>query len=67
MGNLGVRPDVIELCLNHVEQNKMKRTYQHQKLLNERIDAWNLLGSRLELLTNNKAANIVIVNFAAVA
>ena len=32
MGNLGIRPDVIELCLNHIEQNEMKRTYQHQKL-----------------------------------
>lgn len=67
MGNLGVRPDVIELCLNHVEQNQMKRTYQHQKLLNERIEAWNLLGDRLELLTSGKVENILIGNFMEAA
>nr|WP_246257800.1 hypothetical protein [Pararobbsia alpina] len=28
MGELGVHGDVIEKCLNHLEQNKIKRTYQ---------------------------------------
>ena len=50
MGVLGVRPDVIEKCLNHVEQNKLVRTYQRQKLEVEQTDAWHLLGVRLELL-----------------
>lgn len=50
MGILGVRPDVIEKCLNHVEQNKLVRTYQRQKLEVEQTDAWHLLGVRLELL-----------------
>ena len=67
MGNLGVRPDVIELCLNHVEQNQMKRTYQHQKLINERIEAWKLLGDRLELLTSGKIENILIGIFSVAA
>ncbi len=67
MGNLGVRPDVIELCLNHVEQNKMKRTYQHQKLTNERIEAWKILGERLELLTSGQVENILIGNFSVAA
>lgn len=53
MGNLGVRPDVIEKCLNHIEQNKMKRTYQHQSLIAEQQQAWRLLGDRLELITSN--------------
>lgn len=51
MGNLGVPPYVIERCLNHVEQNRLVRTYQHQKLLAEQADAWRLLGTRLHLLT----------------
>lgn len=67
MGNLGVRPDVIELCLNHIEQNQMKRTYQHQKLINEQMEAWKLLSDRLELLICNNAANVFVGNFTAVA
>jgi integrase len=53
MGSLGVLPDVIEKCLNHIEQNKMKRIYQRQELKQEQADAWRLLGERLELLTGN--------------
>lgn len=53
MGSLGVLPDVIEKCLNHVEQNKMKRIYQRQELKQEQAAAWQLLGERLELLTDN--------------
>jgi len=64
MGNLGVRPDVIEKCLNHIEQNKMKKTYQHQSLEAEQKHAWKLLGDRLELLTNlTEKNNILVVNF----
>jgi integrase len=59
MGDLGVRPDVIEKCLNHIEQSKMKRTYQHQALIAEQQQAWKLLGDRLTLLTNNNAENVV--------
>lgn len=51
MGNLGIRPDVIEKCLNHVEQNRMKRIYQRQELRPEMTHAWSLLGSHLEALT----------------
>lgn len=67
MGNLGVRPDVIELCLNHIEQNQMKRTYQHQKLIKEQFEAWRLLGDRLELLTSDNADNVLVGNFSEAA
>jgi integrase len=50
MGNLLIRPDVIEKCLNHTEPNKLKRTYQLQSLVEEQKQAWHLLGERLELL-----------------
>lgn len=53
MGNLGVHGDVIEKCLNHKEENKLKRVYQHQELKAEQVAAWRVLGERLELLTGN--------------
>jgi integrase len=59
MGNLGVRPDVIEKCLNHIEQNKMLRIYQRQELRAEQKQAWLLLGQRLSLLIRDGAKNVV--------
>lgn len=52
MGNLGVHSDVIEKCLNHSQENKLKRVYQHQKLEAEQAQAWKVLGDRLSVLTN---------------
>lgn len=57
MGKLGVRPDVIEKCLNHVEQNKLVRIYQRQKLEAEQAEAWRVLGEHLEHLLQNDAGN----------
>lgn len=54
MGNLGVRPNVIEKCLNHVEQNKLIRIYQRQKLEAEQRAAWSLLGEHLGSLIEEK-------------
>jgi integrase len=59
MGTLGVRPDVIERCLNHMEQNRMARVYQRQKLEAEQAEAWRILGERLELLTKKDAENVI--------
>lgn len=59
MGVLGVRPDVIEKCLNHVQQNRLVRIYQRQKLEAEQAEAWRLLGERLVLLLNDDAENVV--------
>ena len=53
MGDLGVNSDVISKCQNHTEENKLKRVYQHQKLLDEQASAWTKLGKRLELLTTD--------------
>lgn len=51
MGELGVRPDVIEKCLNHVQQNRLVRIYQRQELREQQREAWQLLGTHLESLT----------------
>lgn len=50
MGELGVRSDVIERCLNHIGDDKLRTVYQRQELVVERREAFRRLGERLELL-----------------
>lgn len=61
MGGLGVAPDVIEKCLNHAEENKMKRVYQRQELKAEQAAAWQVLGERLALLINMDGSNVLLM------
>ncbi len=58
MGEVGVDGDVIERCLNHIEPNRIKRTYQRQRTDAAKASAWNLLGCRLDLLTRLDADNV---------
>lgn len=58
MTALGVLPEVAERCLNHTEDNKVKRIYQRHSYTVEMTAAWNLLGEYLEMLTNTKATDI---------
>jgi integrase len=51
MNALGVLPEVAERCLNHMEENKIKRIYQSYGYEAEMRQAWERLGERLELLT----------------
>ncbi len=60
MGDLGVRPDIIERCLNHKEQNRLIRIYQRNTYSEEMRAAWQLLGERLELLLNASSANVIL-------
>ncbi|WP_374401233.1 tyrosine-type recombinase/integrase [Niveibacterium sp.] len=55
---LGVLPEVVERCLNHLEQNRMKRIYQRHDYAREMREAWQMLGERIELLTS-AADNVV--------
>jgi integrase len=64
MGALGVRPDVIEKCLNHVEQNKLVRVYQRQELKEEQQDVWELLGERLDALKSGSNNVVSLLNAA---
>jgi len=61
MGDLGIAPDVTEKCLNHTEENKVKRIYQRQKLEAEQAEAWQVLGDRLNLLVNMDNSNVVLM------
>jgi len=60
MGKLGIQGDVIEKCLNHTEENKVKRIYQRQGLEQEQAAAWRTLGERLDLLVNYAGSNVVV-------
>ncbi|MDD5580057.1 MAG: tyrosine-type recombinase/integrase [Methylobacter sp.] len=62
MGNLKIAPDVIEKCLNHTEENKIKRVYQRQELKAEQAEAWRVLGERLNLLVNMDTSNVVLMH-----
>ena len=59
MGELGVDGDVIERCLNHIEPNRIKRTYQRQRTEDAKARAWDLLGDRLDLITRLDANNVI--------
>lgn len=51
MTALGVLPEVAERCLNHTEENRVKRTYQRHSYAKECSEAWQKLGDQLEKLT----------------
>lgn len=53
MTRLGVLPEVAERCLNHVEENRMKRIYQRHTYETEMREAWCLLGDHLAHLTKD--------------
>jgi len=50
MTALGILPEVAERCLNHTEENKVKRTYQRHSYTKEMAEAWHILGEKLEQL-----------------
>jgi integrase len=62
MGNLLIQPDVIEKCLNHTEENKVKRIYQRQELKAEQAEAWRVLGERAVLLVTMDDSNVVVMH-----
>jgi integrase len=64
MVSLGVLPEVVERCLNHREQNRVKRIYQRHDYKAEMKAAWQLLGERLELLLAG-GTNVVTLGYAA--
>ena len=64
MAELGVLPDVIERCLNHIEQAKVKRIYQRAQYEAPMRQAWQRLGDRLALLAD-KPGNVVTMAQAA--
>jgi integrase len=54
MQSMHTLPDVIERCLNHVQENDIRRTYQTYAYENEKRDAWLMLGQYLDQLMNRR-------------
>jgi integrase len=61
MQSLGILPAVIEACLNHREENRMKRIYQRYDYLGEKREAWLKLGEHLSMLL---AGNVILGDFS---
>lgn len=62
MAMLGVMDNVVDKCLNHVEANKVRRTYNRFAYEELMRDGWQLLGERLHLLHRRamgEATNVV--------
>lgn len=53
MAEMGVLPDVVERCLNHIEEKKVKRIYQRAQYEAPMRNAWASLGERLQKLQSN--------------
>ena len=58
MTALGVLPEVAERCLNHTEENRIKRIYQRYAYEAEMKLAWERLGNYLEQLTRSPEGKI---------
>jgi hypothetical protein len=54
MQELGVAPQVIDRCQNHVmEGSRVRRHYQHYEYAAKKREAWLGLGERLDLILNS--------------
>ena len=52
MTALGVLPDIADRCLNHLEKNRIRRTYIQNSYTKEMKEAWDNLGKKLQLLSS---------------
>lgn len=59
MQKLGVPPEIIDRCQNHVvgNTNKSAKHYQHYDYAKEKAEAWRTWGNHLDVLLNN--ANVI--------
>jgi integrase len=67
MAELGVSGDVIDECLNHVIESRVRRTYIRNRRPQEQARAFDALGARLEEIRTGTAAasNVVALRSAA--
>lgn len=65
MQKLKIHRDVINLCQNHVIGTKVDRVYLLDEYADEKREAWQKLGDRIEAILS--ADNVVVGNFEAAA
>lgn len=56
MAELGISGDVIDECLNHVIESRVRRTYVRDRRLVEQARAFDALGARLSVLVGDTVA-----------
>ncbi len=61
MVELGVSSDVAQRCTYHLEQDRIKRTYNRAQQREEQARAWAALGTRLDLLVNSDDTNVAML------
>ena len=59
MAKLGVKPEEIDRCQNHLEPNRIRRTYQLYDYSEEMRQAWQLLSERIEQLIQGDGAKVI--------
>lgn len=62
MQQLGITPDIINLCQHHVIGSKVDKSYLQYKYVDEKRMAWTKLGDRLEAILS--ANNVVSLKVA---
>lgn len=69
MAGLGISGDVIDECLNHVIESRVRRTYIRNRRHEEQARAFDALGSRLQALAGGVAepSNVVALDAARAA
>jgi integrase len=69
MAGLGIGGDVIDECLNHVIESRVRRTYIRNRRPEEQARAFDALGSRLQALADGVAepSNVVALDAARAA
>lgn len=61
MAGLGISGDVIDECLNHIIESRVRRTYVRDRRPTEQARAFDALGAKLqEIVSGEKAASNVI-------
>ena len=63
MADLGISGDVIDECLNHVIESRVRRTYIRNRRPQEQARAFDTLGERLSALSANAEAASNVLRF----
>jgi integrase len=58
MGELGIRPDIINRCQNHALGDRVTQTYQRQELLDDRRRAFQRLGQHLADIISSEPGKV---------
>lgn len=65
MASLGVSGDVIDECLNHVIESRVRRTYIRDRRPADQARAFDALGARLDEIFSGRAASMNVVDLGA--